>query len=45
MHLTAYGADAFPFTEEHLKQMEEELEEKAKGKEGWNCDGDVCRRA
>jgi len=108
MHLTAYGADAFPFTEEHLKQLEEELEEKAKGwpekvkhelhtehelirtkrktyicdgcgetgnrwsfhckqcdfdlhpkcalkededtgsekgKEGWNCDGDVCRRA
>jgi nucleoredoxin len=31
MHLTAYGADAFPFTEEHLKQLEEELEEKAKG--------------
>ncbi|KAI5573027.1 hypothetical protein BDE02_10G051200 [Populus trichocarpa] len=108
MHLTAYGADAFPFTEEHLKQLEEELEEKAKGwpekvkhelhtehelirtkrsaygcdgcgetgyrwsfyckqcdfdlhpkcalkededtgtekgKEGWVCDGDVCRRA
>uniref|UniRef100_A0A2K1YPP0 protein-disulfide reductase n=1 Tax=Populus trichocarpa TaxID=3694 RepID=A0A2K1YPP0_POPTR len=107
-HLTAYGADAFPFTEEHLKQLEEELEEKEKGwpekvkhelhtehelirtkrkayvcngcretghswsfyckqcdfdlhpkcalkededtgsekgKEGWNCDGDVCRRA
>ncbi|CAK7327373.1 unnamed protein product [Dovyalis caffra] len=31
MHLTAYGADAFPFTEEHLKQLEEKLEEKAKG--------------
>ncbi|KAL3577890.1 hypothetical protein D5086_019394 [Populus alba] len=31
MHLTAYGADAFPFTEEHLKQLEEEIEEKAKG--------------
>ena len=31
MHLKAYGADAFPFTEEHLKQLEEELEEKAKG--------------
>ena len=30
-HLTAYGADAFPFTEEHLKQLEEEIEEKAKG--------------
>ncbi|KAJ6431307.1 hypothetical protein OIU84_018739 [Salix udensis] len=31
MHLTAYGADAFPFTEEHLKQLEEEIEKKAKG--------------
>ncbi|KAG6757261.1 hypothetical protein POTOM_037568 [Populus tomentosa] len=31
MHLTAYGADAFPLNEEHLKQLEEELEEKAKG--------------
>jgi nucleoredoxin len=31
MHLTAYRADAFPFTEEHLKQLEEKLEEQAKG--------------
>ncbi|KAL3577896.1 hypothetical protein D5086_019400 [Populus alba] len=31
MHLTAYVADAFPFNEEHLKQLEEEVEEKAKG--------------
>ncbi|KAB5537743.1 hypothetical protein DKX38_015276 [Salix brachista] len=31
MHLTAYGADAFSFTEEHLKQLEEEIEKKAKG--------------
>ncbi|KAJ9176381.1 hypothetical protein P3X46_011700 [Hevea brasiliensis] len=107
-HLAAYGADAYPFTEDHLKQLEEKLEETAKawpeklkhelhsqheltrtkrsgyvcngcremgylysfycrqcdfdlhpkcalkkeekgeaekGKEGWTCDGDVCRKA
>lgn len=30
-HLTAHGADAYPFTEEHLKKLEEKLEEIAKG--------------
>ncbi|XP_020539218.1 probable nucleoredoxin 1 isoform X2 [Jatropha curcas] len=30
-HLTAYGADAYPFTEQHLKQLKEKLEEIAKG--------------
>jgi nucleoredoxin len=29
--LTAHGADAYPFTEEHLKHMEEKLEETVKG--------------
>lgn len=27
-HIAAYGADAYPFTEDHLKQLEEKLEEK-----------------
>ncbi|KAF9677796.1 hypothetical protein SADUNF_Sadunf08G0144800 [Salix dunnii] len=31
MHLTGYGGDAFPFTEEHPKQLEEKIEEQAKG--------------
>lgn len=107
--ITVHGADAYPFTEEHLKQLEEKLDEKAKGwpekmknevhvehelerikrngyrcdgcqdighgwsysckrcnfdlhpkcalkegegkdkaaegKEGWTCDGDICRKA
>ncbi|VVA13406.1 PREDICTED: probable nucleoredoxin [Prunus dulcis] len=29
--IQAYGADAYPFTEEHLKHLEEKLEEEAKG--------------
>ncbi|KAJ7953611.1 Thioredoxin, nucleoredoxin [Quillaja saponaria] len=29
--ITAHGADAYPFTEEHLKHLEEKLEEIAKG--------------
>ncbi|XP_022141888.1 probable nucleoredoxin 1 [Momordica charantia] len=29
--ITAHGADAYPFTEERLKQLEEQLEEEAKG--------------
>ncbi|GMN41605.1 hypothetical protein TIFTF001_010834 [Ficus carica] len=42
-----HGADAYPFTEERLKQLEEEAEE-AKDEsptvEGFVCEGDVCRR-
>ena len=29
--IQAHGANAYPFTEEHLKQLEEKLEEEAKG--------------
>ncbi|KAM1082580.1 hypothetical protein EV1_020950 [Malus domestica] len=29
--IQAHGADAYPFTEEHVKQLEEKLEEEAKG--------------
>ncbi|KAG6607536.1 putative nucleoredoxin 1 [Cucurbita argyrosperma subsp. argyrosperma] len=29
--ISAHGADAYPFTDERLKQLEEELEEEAKG--------------
>ena len=43
-----HGADAYPFTEERLKQLEEEAEE-AKDEppptvEGFVCEGDVCRK-
>lgn len=30
-YIQMHGAQAYPFTEEHLKRLEEELEEKAKG--------------
>ncbi|KAF3431257.1 hypothetical protein FNV43_RR25987 [Rhamnella rubrinervis] len=48
-----YGVDAYPFTEEHLKRLEEiatlkkneETKEPPKAKEGNVCDGDVCRKA
>uniref|UniRef100_A0A2N9IQC9 protein-disulfide reductase n=1 Tax=Fagus sylvatica TaxID=28930 RepID=A0A2N9IQC9_FAGSY len=47
--IAAHGADAYPFTEEHLKHLEEKLAEKAKddekAKEGFVCEGDVCRKA
>ena len=43
--IAAHGADAYPFTEEHLKHLEEKLVEKAKddekAKEGFVCEGDV----
>ena len=48
-----YGADAYPFTEERLKRLEEmatlknneETKEPPKAKEGYVCDGEVCRKA
>ncbi|KAK4263198.1 hypothetical protein QN277_028647 [Acacia crassicarpa] len=47
--VTLYGAEAYPFTEERVKQLktgpsEEEEEEKDK-KDGYVCDGEVCSKA
>ncbi|KAJ4707589.1 Thioredoxin, nucleoredoxin [Melia azedarach] len=36
--IAEYGADAYPFTEERLKEIES-------SKEGLICDGEVCRKA
>ncbi|KMT07242.1 hypothetical protein BVRB_6g148750 [Beta vulgaris subsp. vulgaris] len=48
----AHGADAFPFTENHMKKLIEKIEGKAEDeegkvetKEGYICEGDVCRKA
>ncbi|KAL5552878.1 hypothetical protein UlMin_040279 [Ulmus minor] len=46
--IMSHGANAYPFTKEHLKHLEEKAEEIAEGgpeKEGFVCEGDVCRRA
>nr|CAD1832295.1 unnamed protein product [Ananas comosus var. bracteatus] len=45
--LTIYGADAYPFTAERIKELEEEKknDQEQKAKEGFVCDGGVCRRA
>lgn len=38
-----YGADAFPFTEDRIEHLENKPEEGPK--DGYICDGDVCRKA
>lgn len=47
--ITAHGADAYPFTEDHLKRLVEKTEEVAKEDEkkaeGSACDGGHCRKA
>lgn len=47
--ITAHGADAYPFTEDHLKRLAEKAEEVAKEDEkkaeGSACDGGHCRKA
>lgn len=48
--ITAHGADAYPFTEDHLKRLVEKAEEVAKedekkAKEGSACDGGHCHKA
>lgn len=41
-----HGPDAYPFTEDHVKKLEEAANQKAEEhREGWVCDGDVCRKA
>jgi len=42
-----YGADAYPFTEERIKEIEAQkaAKEEEKPKDGWVCDGDVCTKA
>ncbi|KAG1342609.1 putative nucleoredoxin 1-1 [Cocos nucifera] len=47
--LMIHGADAYPFTEERIKALVENKEktgeERGKTKEGYVCEGDVCRKA
>ncbi|XP_073104112.1 probable nucleoredoxin 1-2 [Elaeis guineensis] len=47
--LLIHGADAYPFTEERIKELVENKEktgeEQEETKEGYVCDGDVCRKA
>lgn len=38
-----HGANAFPFTDDHIARVENKVEEGPK--EGYVCDGDVCRKA
>lgn len=38
-----HGADAFPFADDHIERLEKKAEEGPK--EGYICDGDVCRKA
>ncbi|KAF5449897.1 hypothetical protein F2P56_030298 [Juglans regia] len=49
-----HGADAYPFTDERVKEIEDDevkgpKDDDSKGeenhKEGWVCDGDVCKKA
>ncbi|XP_071692673.1 probable nucleoredoxin 1 [Rutidosis leptorrhynchoides] len=44
-----HGADAFPFTDEHVCHKDEKVIEASKEdenqKDGWVCDGDVCHKA
>ncbi|KAI7997055.1 putative nucleoredoxin 1-1 [Camellia lanceoleosa] len=42
--LQAHGTDAYPFTEEHLKKLDEQMEEMAKGEmgHGWSFYCKVC---
>lgn len=54
--IMVHGADAYPFTEEHIKKLEAAAEEEAnqwpeklqnplhEKKDGYVCDGDVCRK-
>lgn len=42
--VACYGAEAYPFTEERVKQLEAGPNEEEDKKDGWVCDGEVCSK-